>query len=152
MRTLDNIDLQILNALSCNSRTPLKKLSEKVHLSSPAVSARIERLEEEGYITGYSTILNYEKLGQPITAFIELTVEPDMRASFNNFVASKSCVLECYHVAGVYSMLLKACFPTPSKLNEFIGILQSFGKTETQIVFSCVVPPRNMIFPKKDMT
>ena len=144
MHTLDDIDRQIINALSRNSRIPLKRLSEQVHLSAPAVSARIEHLEEEGYICGYSTILNYEKLGQPITAFIELTVEPDMRASFNTFVNSKSCVLECYHVAGVYSMLLKVCFPTPSKLNEFIGILQSFGKTETQNVFSCVVPPRNM--------
>lgn len=146
MRTLDIIDKQILNALSRNSRIPLKKLAEQVHLSSPAVSARIERLEKEGYICGYSTILNYEKLGLPITAFIELTVEPDMRDSFDTFIASRPSVLECYHVAGVYSMLLKVCFPTPSKLNEFVGRLQTFGKTETQIVFSCVVPPRNILF------
>lgn len=144
MRTLDSIDRQILNALSRNSRIPLKKLAEEVHLSSPAVGVRIERLEKEGYICGYSTVFDYEKLGLPITAFIGLTVEPEMRNSFHTFIASKSSVLECYHVAGAYSMLLKVCFSTPARLNEFVGRLQSFGKTETQIVFSCVVPPRNI--------
>ena len=54
MHTLDDIDRQIINALSRNSRIPLKRLSEQVHLSAPAVSARIEHLEEEGYICGYS--------------------------------------------------------------------------------------------------
>ena len=146
MRTIDNIDRRILNALSRNSRIPLKRLAEKVHLSSPAVSARIENLEKNGYIVGYSTILNYEKLGNPITAFIELTMSPDLRDSFNEFVVSNKDVLECYHVAGAYSMLLKVCFSTPSQLNEFVGALQAFGKTETQIVFSCVVPPRNLFF------
>ena len=50
---LDHIDAKILNLLRENARMPLKEIAEHVFLSSPAVSARIERLEKEGYITGY---------------------------------------------------------------------------------------------------
>ena len=52
-RTMDNIDRKILTILQQNARTPLKVIAEQVFLSSPAVSARIERLEAAGYILGY---------------------------------------------------------------------------------------------------
>lgn len=143
MHKLDEIDKEILNILSSNSRISIKKLAEIIHLSSPAVSNRIERLEDEGFILGYSTIVDYEKLDRPIVAFIQLTLEPESKTDFIDYISSVNDVLECYHVAGPYSMLIKACFSLPSKLNEFVGALQKYGKTETQIVFSCIVPQRN---------
>ena len=73
---LDHIDAKILNLLRENARMPLKEIAEHVFLSSPAVSARIERLEKEGYITGYQVKLNPALLGYPIKAFINLEVEP----------------------------------------------------------------------------
>jgi Lrp/AsnC family leucine-responsive transcriptional regulator len=42
-------------------------------------------------------------------------------------------------------MLIKAVYPTPTELNSFVGSLQRFGKTQTQIVFSTVVEPREII-------
>lgn len=50
---MDNIDKKILHLLQENARYPLKHLASKVFLSSPAVSARIERLEKSGIISGY---------------------------------------------------------------------------------------------------
>ena len=50
---LDHIDAKILNLLRENARMPLKEIAEHVFLSSPAVSARIERLEKDGIIAGY---------------------------------------------------------------------------------------------------
>ena len=67
---------KVLNLLRENARMPLKEIAEHVFLSSPAVSARIERLEKEGYITGYQVKLNPALLGYPIKAFINLEVEP----------------------------------------------------------------------------
>lgn len=142
MYHMDDIDKKILTLLGKNSRISLNQLSQQVFLTSPAVAARIEKLEKSGIITGYRTDMNAEKLGYPITAFIELTMDPDEKAAFLEFVSQNKNVLECYHVAGVYSMLLKVCFPTPSLLDQFVGSLQSFGKTQTQIVFSTVVQPR----------
>ena len=50
---MDNIDKELLYLLQENARYPLKHLASKVFLSSPAVSARIERLESSGIINGY---------------------------------------------------------------------------------------------------
>ena len=55
-------------------------------LSSPAVSARIERLEKEGYITGYQVKLNPALLGYPIKAFINLEVEPVQKKEFYPYI------------------------------------------------------------------
>ena len=76
---MDNIDRRILTILQENARTPLKAIAEQVFLSSPAVSARIERLEQAGYITGYQAQLSSAAMGYQIKAFINLEVEPGQK-------------------------------------------------------------------------
>ena len=66
---MDNIDKKILHLLQENARYPLKHLASKVFLSSPAVSARIERLEKSGIISGYHASVAPVSLGYHITAF-----------------------------------------------------------------------------------
>ena len=141
---MDSIDKKILHLLQENARYPLKYLAEKVQLSSPAVSARIERLESQGILTGYHATLDPVMLGYHITAFINLTLEPHQKAEFYPFISACPNVLECNCVTGTYSMLIKVCFPSTQELDIFIGKLQTFGKTETQIVFSTAVQPRGI--------
>lgn len=139
MRNLDEVDIKILNQLKKNARTPLKELSAEVYLTTPAVSARIEKLEQEGYIKGYHADLDMEKLGYGIKAFILITVEPEDSQKFYDFIKGQKCVLECNHITGPYSMILKTAFSSTTLLDEFLGRLQVFGKTETQVVFSTVL-------------
>ncbi len=141
---MDAIDIKILHLLQENARYPLKYLAEKVFLSSPAVSARIERLEKQGIISGYHASLNPIVLGYHITAFINLTLDPKQKPEFYPFAEKCPNVLECNCVTGAYSMLIKVCFPSTQELDLFIGQLQTFGKTETQIVFSTPVQPRGL--------
>ena len=122
----------------------LKALAEKVFLSSPAVSARIERLEKEEIIEGYEVKINQLKLGYHITAFINLEVAPVQKPEFYPFIKSCPNVVECNCVTGTYSMLLKVVFPSTMELDTFIGQLQKFGRTSTQIVFSTPVAPRGI--------
>ena len=79
---MDNIDRKILTILQQNARTPLKVIAEQVFLSSPAVSARIERLEAAGYILGYQAQLSCAAMGYQIKAFINLEVEPSQKPEF----------------------------------------------------------------------
>ena len=139
MKTLDEIDIKILNQLKKNARTPLKELSSEVYLTTPAVSARIEKLEQDGFIKGYHADLDMEKLGYGIKAFILITVEPEDSPKFCEFIKAQKYVLECNHITGPYSMILKVTFPTTTLLDAFLGKLQVFGKTETQVVFSTVL-------------
>ena len=141
---MDQIDRQILSILKKNARTSLKTIAEKTYLSSPAVSARLDRMEKEGIIKGYSVRLDAVKLGYHVTAFINLEVDPDQKQVFYPYMESCPNVLECSCVTGNYSMLIKAAFPSTAELDQFIGQLQRFGRTSTQIVFSTHVGPREV--------
>ena len=57
---LDTADKIILDILQENAKTPLKDIARKVYLSTPAVSARIEKMEKEGIITGYYAQVNHK--------------------------------------------------------------------------------------------
>lgn len=141
---MDKIDLKLIKLLQKNARYSLKYLAEEVFLSTPAVSSRLLKLEEEGIITGYSAHVDLLKLGYNIKAFINLEVTPNQKPEFYPFIAACPNVLECNCVTGKYSMLIKVAFHTTMELDTFIGSLQKFGRTETQIVFSTPVEHRGI--------
>ena len=140
----DHIDKKIIGMLQENARTPIKEIAKEVYLSSPAVSARIEKLEKDGVIAGYHAQVDPMKLGYHIIAFINLDVTPEDKPKFYAYAESIPNVLECNCVTGEYSMLLKVAFQSTMELDIFIGQLQKFGKTSTQIVFSTHVGPRGV--------
>lgn len=142
--TLDHIDIKILNILQEDASTPIKEIAAQVFLSSPAVSARIERMERQGYILGYHAQVNPVALGYHIKAFINLEVEPVRKKEFYPYIKQAGNVIECNCVTGDYSMLLEVLFPSTVELDQFIGELQSYGRTKTLIVFSTSVEHRGL--------
>lgn len=145
---MDSIDLKLITLLQQNARTPLKNLAEQVYLSSPATAARIEKLERDGIISSYSAQINLKKAGFPITAFINLDLEPNEKPTFYPFIRSHPNVLECNCVTGHYSQLIKVAFESTEALDGFVGELNAFGHTETQIAFSEPQPPRGIDLEK----
>ncbi|WP_024347320.1 Lrp/AsnC family transcriptional regulator [Lacrimispora indolis] len=141
---MDDIDRKIVKTLQKNARESLKNIAETTFLSSPAVSSRIEKLERERIITGYHAAVDSRKLGYHITAFVSLEVPPADKIQFYEDMKSIPNVLECNCVTGEYSMLVKVAFPSTMELDVFIGRLQKYGKTSTQIVFSTPVGPRDV--------
>jgi Lrp/AsnC family transcriptional regulator, leucine-responsive regulatory protein len=141
---LDHIDKEILNLLQKYARMPLKEIAAKVYLSSPAVSARIDRLMKEGYIDEFQAHLNPVALGYHIKAFINLDVEPVQKNEFYPFIESVPNVIECNCVTGDYSMLISVLFKSTVDLDRFINQLHHFGRTKTQIVFSTSVEHRGV--------
>ena len=141
---MDAIDRHIIKLLQENARISLKTMAEKTFLSSPAVSARIDRLEREGIITGYHAVVDPMKLGYHILAYINLNVQPEDKAKFYAYAEERPNVLECSCVTGEYSMIMKVAFSSTMELDQFIGQLQKFGKTSTRIVFSTHVGPRGV--------
>ena len=141
---MDAIDLKIITILQNNARMPLKLLAEQVFLSSPATAARKEKLEREGILESYTANINLKKAGYPIIAFIQLDLDPKLKPTFYPFIRSNPNVLECNCVTGRYSQLIKVAFESTEALDAFIGELNSYGNTETQIAFSTPQPPRGL--------
>lgn len=141
---MDHIDRRIVDILQKNARTPVKEIASQVSLSSPAVCARIERLEKKNILSGYQAQINIAALGYLVKAFINLEVEPEQKQEFYPYIHSCMNVVECNCVTGEYSMLIQAYFHTTQELDQFINRLQHFGRTRTQIVFSTCVEHRGI--------
>ena len=141
---MDKIDLKLIELLQKNARYSLKHLAQEVFLSTPAVSARVLKLEEAEVITGYCANVDPLKLGYNIKAFINLEMSPKQKPEFYPFVEKCPNVLECNCVTGKYSMLITVAYHTTAELDSFINELQKFGNTETQIVFSTAVQHRGI--------
>ena len=144
---IDETDLLILSLLKDNARISIKNIAEKTYLSSTAISARIEKLEKAGYIEGYFTKINSHVFGLKIKAFIFLEIEPIQKQEFYPYIKACENVVECNCITGDYAMLIEVLFASTDELDHFIGELQHFGKTKTQIVFSTPVEHRDVLLP-----
>ena len=141
---IDRVDKEILKLLQQNGRLSLKTIAEKTFLSSPAVSARIERMENDGIILGSAAKVSPIRMGYHILAYINLNVQPEDKNKCYKYAESIPNILECSSVTGEYSVIMKAAFESTMKLDTFLGQLQKFGKTSTQIVFATHVGPRGI--------
>ncbi len=140
---MDRTDRELVKYLQENARYSLKQLSEKVHLSSPAVAARIEKLQREAIITGFHADINLDKIGCNILSFINVEMySPKEKPAIIQLIEAEQCVLECHVVSGSYTLLLKAAFQSTPDLERFISKLQRYGSTETHVVLSTPIAPR----------
>ncbi len=137
---LDDIDRQILALMQENCRLPLAKIGEHVGLSAPSVMERVKKLEDGGIITAYRAVLNARLLGKDITAFIGVsTGHPHAITRFEREIEALDDVLECHHVTGMHTLLIKAKTRNTSSLEELISRIRSIEgvvRTETMVVLS----------------
>ncbi len=137
---LDAIDLQIINTLQEHGRIPLVKLGEQVGLSAPSVNERVKKLEDSGIITGYHASVDARRLGKDVTAFIGVSIShPKTIPLFEQTVDLLEDVLECHHVTGQHTLLLKVKTNNTSSLERLISTIRSIegvSRTETMVVLS----------------
>jgi DNA-binding Lrp family transcriptional regulator len=108
--TLDRLDLRILAQLHKNGRITNVDLADAVGLSPSPCLIRVKRLEQAGYIGGYSAQLRLEKLGDTLTVFTEVTLTDHHREDFIRFetaIREVDEILECHLVSGGYDYLLR---------------------------------------------
>ena len=72
MEQFDEIDGMILKILQNEGRLTNVELASRVGLTPPPTLARVKRLEESGLIDRYVALVNQEKLGLPVTAFVHV--------------------------------------------------------------------------------
>ena len=149
---LDRIDIQILATLQEHCKTPLAKIGEQVGLSAPAVIERIKKLEESEVIVGYTALLDARKLGCDIAAFIGVLIShPRSIADVEETIGSRPEVLECHHVTGGYTLLLKVRVVDTSALEALISHLRAVegvARTETMVVLSTHTEHQLMVQPE----
>lgn len=139
----DQLDHAILRELQENGRISVADLGRKIHLSPPAVHQRIKRLERAGVIRQYVALLDREAAGYELLGFIRVSIQSHTRAHLSEIRAAINAmpeVLECYHTAGSYDLLLKVLVRDNKELERFINdqlmTLDGVDRLETSIVLN----------------
>lgn len=142
---LDRADLQIIKELQENARITVTELASRIGLSKTPCQLRMRRLEEQGYITGYTALVDQNKLGLSHIAFVQVTLSDTSSkalTAFNDAVRKITEVEQCHMIAGGFDYLLKirtkdmADYRTV--LGEKISSLPSVLQTSTFVVMESV--------------
>lgn len=123
-RVLDRIDQKILRQLQGNARMTNADLARSVNLSPTPCLERVRRLEADGYILDYVTLLNPQKLGAGVVSFIQVQLDrtnPNVFDRFKEQVALCPEVMECHMVAGGFDYLLKVRTKNMLEYRDFLG-------------------------------
>ena len=133
---IDRISWRILDAVQRDGRISIKALAGEIGLSLPATSERLKRLEEAGIISGYRAVVHPESVGHGVTAVIGLTTPKPDKARLIDALKEMPEVIECLHVTGEDSYLLRVVTKDLRNLEAFVGSINGFGETRTAIVMS----------------
>jgi Lrp/AsnC family transcriptional regulator, leucine-responsive regulatory protein len=107
---LDKIDFQILKLLQENGRITNLQLSTEIGLSPAPTLERVRKLEISGLIKSYHAIVDEEKLGFGIKAFMLVNItshQSDYISKFTDQVNLIEEIVECYHITGSSDFMLK---------------------------------------------
>jgi Lrp/AsnC family leucine-responsive transcriptional regulator len=142
---IDRIDRNIIAALAANARLSMTDLAATVGLSKTPVAARVRRLEAEGYIRGYSAIIDRERMGEGHIAFVQVKLSDTRSAAldaFNRAVMAVREVEQCHMIASSFDYLLKVRTRDIASyrrvLGERISALPHVAQTSTFVAMETV--------------
>ena len=142
-QNLDDLDRQILAILADDARASLVEIGERVSLSSPAVKRRIDRLEEQGTIRGYTALLDRGALGWTTEAFLEVFCEGDSSLpALRRALADHPEVVGAYTVAGDPEAIVHVRTEDIAHLERVIERIHSqpnVVRTRTNVVLTTLV-------------
>lgn len=119
---LDDTDKKILRLLQEDAHLTLKDIAKQINLSLTPVHDRVKRLEQEGIIEKYVSILNKKKLGINLTVYCQVTLikqTHDTSEGFNESIMNLAEVVECNFVSGSFDYMLKIVVPDMESYHQF---------------------------------
>ena len=137
---MDETDQEIVALLRQNARQSYQTIGGHVHLSAPAVKRRVDRLEREGVILGYTAIVNPPAFGWHAEAFVDLYCDGKMPAdAIKKAVMDEPRVVAAHTVAGESSALLHVMAQDTKDLEQVLERIRStegVTRTVTEVVLS----------------
>ncbi len=121
--SVDKIDRKILVALQADARLRNVELAEQVGLSASPCLRRVRRLKDLGVIREFTTLVDPEAVGLPVSVFIQVTLERQIEHSLESFEAQIVHwpeVMECYLMTGDSDYLLRVVAADLTAYQEFL--------------------------------
>ncbi len=139
---LDELDRQIVALLADNARMSLKELAARTGLSSPSVSERMKRLEERGFIGGYTLDIEPRSLGYGLQAVVRVRPMPGMLHVVERLIQETPEFVECDKVTGDDCFIAKLVVRSMEQLDVILDRIAERAQTNTSIVKSSPVKRR----------
>lgn len=134
---MDSMDMSILKCLSENARRSATDIGQTVHLSVAAVIERIHKLERNGTIQKYTIVADQHKMGNEVTALMEVSLEhPKYYDEFTRVMRDNESVVSCDYLTGDYDFMLKIQTQSSETLEQLHRVIKSIrGVSGTKTYF-----------------
>ncbi len=149
---LDKKDLEILKLLQTNARMTIKDISTKVHLSTTPIHERIKRMEENGVIKQYATLLDHEKIkkGLMVICFISLKQHnKSVGVKFIKTINELNEVIECFSISGDFDFMLKVVCADMNAYYDFhvnkLSQIENMGHIQSTFVMGIIKQTHQLV-------
>ena len=132
-------DQQLLSVMRGNARASTTELAQILGVSRSTVQKRLERLENEGVIAGYTVQLSSAYLDQEIQAHVMITVSPAMTADIIEAIEKLNSVRAIYSVSGPHDLIAEVAAMSVTELDKMIDkiiAIEGVERTVSSVILS----------------
>ena len=150
--SLDDKDYAILNLLQQNARITVKEIADKIHLSTTPVHERIKRMEANGVIKQYATIVDNQKVkkGLMVICYVSLNQHSkNAGAKFIKVINELNEIIECYSISGEFDFMLKVVCEDMNTYYDFhvnkLSAIENIGHVQSVFVMGVIKQTHQLV-------
>lgn len=151
--SLDKIDLMIIKMLQENARATVKEIAGKVHLSTTPVHERIKRMEQNGVIKQYATLVDAAKVKKGLMVICYVSLKEHSKNAGLKFIKSINAlneVIECYNISGEFDFMLKVVEENMDKYYDFhvnrLSQIENMGNIQSVFVMGVIKQRHQLVW------
>lgn len=131
---MDQTDNKILEILQINGRISMQKLAQEINMSAPATIERVKRLEQNGAIIGYRTLVRPDRMGRDVLAYVLITVDRRCLGMLYQLIQKSDAIVNASELAGHFTHFIELSCRDMDEFQRMIYQLSELGTLETNIV------------------
>ena len=151
--SLDSKDLAILSLLQTNARMTVKEISQKMHLSATPVHERIKRMEANGVIKQYATLLDHTKIKKNLIVICYVSLKEHNKNAGNKFIKTIQALneaTECYNISGEFDFMLKVICEDMNAYYDFhvnkLSQIENMGHVQSIFVMGVIKQTHQLVY------
>jgi Lrp/AsnC family leucine-responsive transcriptional regulator len=149
---LDEKDYAILNLLQQNARITVKEIADKIHLSTTPVHERIKRMEANGVIKQYATIVDNIKVKKGLMVICYVSLKQHSKSAGSKFIRiinELNEVIECYSISGEFDFMLKVVCEDMNAYYNFhvnkLSAIENIGHVQSVFVMGVIKQTHQLV-------
>jgi Lrp/AsnC family transcriptional regulator, leucine-responsive regulatory protein len=150
---LDAKDIAILALLQQNARITVKEIADKIHLSTTPVHERIKRMETNGVIKQYATLVDPAKVKKGLIAICYVSLKEHSKTAGTKFIKAINTmqeVLECYTISGEFDFMLKVVTEDMNAYHDFhvnkLSSIENMGHVQSVFVMGVIKQTHQLVW------